>query len=131
MAESTAQVRISNIIGQREDGSLKLRVLSIKRSELILYVAKLIDEVDSFKYEPERSKRYDHLPLLSLIDLEDTGEEFLYATEAEFPSSTVYSSAGTPILIILPETDAQNITVNRFDIMEEAAQERLYSRLKV
>lgn len=129
MAESTAQVRISNIIGQREDGSLKLRVLSIKRSELILYVTKLIDEVDSFKYEPDRSKRYDHLPLLSIIDLEDTGEEFLYKTEAEFPSETVFSSTGTPILIVLPETDSQDIAVNRFDMMDKAAQEKLYSRL--
>lgn len=97
----TAQVRITNA-SQRKDGVLVPKVLSIKASSLPDYIRQLLGESNKV-YTPNRSKEFEHLPVLSVWDIVDTGEEYLFKTMDDLPKKTVFNSQGAPILIILPE----------------------------
>lgn len=113
---STAQVRITNTI-RRTDGVLIPKVLSIKASELPSYLDGLVNEANGV-YTPSQSKKFDHLPLLSLYDLADTGEEVFFTAE-DLPTETVVNSKGAPILIIIPEEAEEKIGTNKLTYLSE------------
>jgi len=105
---TTAQIRISNL---GLNGGKK--VLSIKASDLPRYLEILLDEPNG-KFTPKRSREFDHLPLLSLFDLADTGEEVIFKTMAHLPTKSVLNSKGDPLLNILPEDGEERIGINKF-----------------
>ncbi len=111
--ENTAQVRITNVTAKTVDVISVPKVLSIKASRLFDYIKQLIGEADKV-YTPNKSKEFDHLPLLSVWDLADTGEEVIFNKKKDLPTKTVLNSKGVPILIIIPEDDLSDIGINKF-----------------
>lgn len=120
-------MRITNIVVKGQEAAVP-KVLSIKASKLPQYINSLIDESNK-KYTPNRSKKFDHLPLLVLWDLADTGEEFVYQTEKDLPKSTVFNSKGIPVLIIIPEKGADDIGLNKFRHLKKADRDKVATHL--
>lgn len=114
--ELISQVRITNL-SLRKDGTPVPKILSIKASVLPKYIASLTAECN--KFESNRSSKFNYLPMLSILDAVDTGEEFTFEFEDELPKETVKNSRGVPILIIIPEEDIMSIGTNRFDLLVE------------
>lgn len=127
MADSTAQVKITNTI-TGENGRLIPSVLSIKASALLGYVLSIKNECNR-TYTPNRSKEFDYLPLLSVWDLADTGEEYLFKQD-ELPKETVLNSKNIPILIILPEEYTKDMGINDFDVLDEETRGRIHNHIK-
>ena len=125
--EYVAQVRITNTLTSAE-GAVIPKVLAIKASKFKDYVQQLRLEPNG-KYTPNRSEEYGYLPLLSLWDLADTGEQVFYDTFDDLPKETVFNSKGIPILIILPESDMNDIGLNRFDVLDGKTQEKIEKHL--
>jgi len=109
MSDNTAQVRITNTT-TGNNGVLVPSVLSIKASLLLGYILSIRNECNK-TYTPNRSSEFDHLPLLSVWDLADTNEEFIF-TEVALPTETVLNSKGVPVLIILPEESTIDMGIN-------------------
>ena len=127
MAYNTAQVRIGNTVASR--GAAIPKVLSIKASRLNDYVQQLIQECNK-TYVPNRSKEFEYLPLLSLCDLADTKEEVFFQGVNDLPKKTVFNSKGVPMLIIIPESEVDEIGLNKFEHLEEKEREKVNEHIK-
>lgn len=126
--ESKVQVRITNV-HQTENGTLVPKILSIKASRLFDYVDQIRNEANK-RYTPNLSKKFDHLPLLSIWDLADTQEEFVFNAKKDLPKETVYNSKGIPVLIIIPEEEQREIGVNQTQFVPEKKREKYDKHLK-
>lgn len=124
----TAQVRIGNTVASKSDLAVP-KVLSIKASRLNDYIQQLIQECNKV-YVPNRSKEFESFPLLSLIDLADTKEEVLFQTVDDLPKKTVFNSKGVPLLIIIPETEVDEIGLNKFECLEKDQREKVEQFIK-
>ena len=112
--EPKAQVVIHNVTSNSQGKSIE-KVLSISASELTNYVKRLAQECDTV-FEPERSKKFDHLPLLCIKDSYDTQEEFYFKTPADLPPESVKNSKGREVLVVLPEDCPVRTGVNLFHL---------------
>jgi hypothetical protein len=101
MAE--VQVKISNVANNTNN----TKILAIKASVLLSYLQRLINESNT-KYQPNNSKKYDHLPILAVVDLVDTQEEYVFS-ENELPTEDVVNSKGVVLLKILDEADVDDM----------------------
>lgn len=125
MADS-AQVRITNTTNG--GGGLIPSVLSIKASALLNYVLSIRGECNKV-YTPNRWKEFDHLPLLSVWDLADTQEEYIF-TEDKLPTEHVLNSKGVPILIILPEDSEEDMGISKFEALDEETKAKMQEVVK-
>jgi len=126
--EYVAQIRITNTITTTR-GVVSPRVLSIKASKLADYIEKEIRQCNK-TYTPNRSKEYEHLPLLALWDLADTGEQFVFDSVNDLPKQTVFNSKGIPVLIIIPEKEIDDIGLNKFQHLTKSERVKVSEHLK-
>ena len=119
---NTAQVRINNIRSSK--GRNVPKITSIKASLLKDYLESLIREANGV-FTPNRAKEFDYLPLLSVRDLADTGEEIIFKTWDDLPKETVVNSKGVPILIIIPEGSEASMGVNQTEGLKDMERKAL------
>ena len=122
---NTSQVRISNTVGS----SNTPRVLSIKASRLSDYIYQLIQEANHV-YTPNRSKEFEYMPLVSFYDLADTKEEVYFQSVADLPKESVFNSKGEPLLIIIPESEDEEIGLNKFEHLDPKDKEKIEKHLR-
>lgn len=124
MSTARTQVRITNITIRKDGGSFAPKILSIKASVLPAYIKGLLEEANKV-YTPERSKKFESLPLLSVWDLADTQEEVIFNTYEDLPTKTVVNSKGAPILIIIPADRAEAIGTNKYKYLKKKEKDAL------
>lgn len=105
-----AQVRISNV-AHIQLGVTSAKVLCIKASCLKDYIDQIRNEANK-RSAPNTAQQFAYLPLLSVWDAADTGEEVMFDKAEDLPKETVLNSKGDPILVILPEDHPISLTVN-------------------